>query len=93
MPRISRRARDADGRTIEPMTLGNMREVGVDRVLLSCVAVQCGWSGSHGVSQWPDDFPVPDVGARIPCPKCGAREVDSRPDWPQRKTETRYPSF
>jgi hypothetical protein len=31
------------------------------------------------VSEWPDSVYVPDVGARISCPKCGERDLDSRP--------------
>jgi hypothetical protein len=78
---IKRRARDKDGNAIEPMTLGNMREHGIERVEVSCARPDCGYAKSVTVSEWPDDFPVPDVGARIPCPRCGAPELDSRPDW------------
>ena len=81
MSAIKRRARDKDGNAIEPMRLGNMREHGIERVEVTCVAAECGYSKSIAVSTWPDAFPVPDVGARLKCPKCGAPELDSRPDW------------
>ncbi len=63
------------------MTLGNMRQHGIERVELTCAAVECGFSRSVAVTTWPDSYPVPDVGLRIACPKCGAPEVESRPDW------------
>lgn len=91
MSRINRRARDAEGRTIAPMTLGNMRALNVDRVTLCCVETGCGWSKSVGLSEWPDDVAVPDVGLRVPCPRCGAPETDSRPDWPKRQVATHAP--
>lgn len=66
-----------------PLTLGNMRELGGERVTLSCVETGCGWNGSRGVTQWPDAFFVPDIGIALACPRCGAEGLDSRPDWPE----------
>jgi len=81
MTRISRRSRDKDGNVIEPMTLGNLRGMGVTRVEVSCVVPTCGYTKSVAVSEWPDDVAVPDVGLRLRCPRCNAPELDSRPDW------------
>ena len=81
MTRIKRRARDKDGNAIKPMTLGNMGQHGMERVEVACVADECSYSRSVSVTRWPDEFPVPDIGARLTCPRCGAPEVDSRPDW------------
>ena len=83
---IRRRARDANGQTIEPMTLGNMRTLGLTCVVVTCVAEGCGDEKAVGVSGWPDTAYVPDVGLRLKCPKCGALELDSRPDWTERKS-------
>jgi hypothetical protein len=45
-PRNPRRAYDADGNEIRPMSLGNMREHGVRSVLALCQETSCGHSGS-----------------------------------------------
>jgi hypothetical protein len=45
-PRNLRRAYDADGNEIRPMSLGNMREHGVRSVLAICQDASCGHSGS-----------------------------------------------
>jgi hypothetical protein len=81
MATIRRRARDKDGNAIEPMTLGNMRQHRIERVEVYCVRPECGYAKSVAVSDWPDHVAVPDVGLRIACPRCGAGELDSRPDW------------
>ena len=51
--------------------LGALRRLGLERLEVSCVAPNCGYEKSVTVSNWPDDIPVPDVGARLTCPKCG----------------------
>src|SRR5215204_6375227 len=57
---ISRRARDREGKIIEPMTLANMRENGVGSVVATCA--KCRPEGVLDVQRWPADTPVPDVG-------------------------------
>jgi hypothetical protein len=54
--RNPRRAYDAEGNEIRPMSLGNMREHGVRSVLAICQKVSCGHSGSVNVDDLPDDF-------------------------------------
>jgi hypothetical protein len=63
------------------MTLGNMRSHGIERVEVTCAVAGCGYTKSVAVSTWPAEAFVPDVGSRLRCPKCGAPELDSRPDW------------
>ena len=58
---ISRRARDRDGKIIEPMTLANMRENGVRSVVATCA--KCSHEGVLDVQRWPADTPVPDASA------------------------------
>ncbi len=50
---IKRRARDKDGNAIAPMTLGNMRQHGIERVEVSCAVAGCGYTKSVAVSTWP----------------------------------------
>jgi hypothetical protein len=63
------------------MTLGNMRELGVRRLVLSCL----NHAGRHeallDVSGWPAETEVPSFRPRIKCSKCGGRNVDVRPNW------------
>jgi hypothetical protein len=68
---------------IEPMTLGNMRELGVRSLDVSC------WNCHHqavlSADRWPDDGP------RMVCTGCGIIGADARPRWrgqPPRKTLT-----
>jgi hypothetical protein len=57
--RNPRRAYNADGCEIRPMSLGNMREHGVRSVLAICQEASCGHSGSVNADDLPDDFPEP----------------------------------
>jgi hypothetical protein len=79
-PRNPRRAYDADGREISPMSLGNMREHGVRAVLALCQEASCGHSGSINVDSLPDSFPVPDVSLRLrsTTPRNNARKSNER---------------
>ena len=79
---ISRRARDRDGKVIEPMTLANMRENGVHSVVATCA--KCRHEGVLDVQRWPADTPVPDVGLKLRCSACGGRDVETRPNWSDR---------
>ena len=80
-PRNPRRAYDADGNEIRPMSLGNMREHGLRSVLAICQESSCGHSASINVDDLPDDLPVPDVALRLRCSNCGSRNVKTQPDW------------
>ena len=63
-----------------PMTLANMRALGVFSVDASCA---CGRETSVRVDALPDDLAVPDVRLRLVCAGCGGRPVETRPDWRQ----------
>src|SRR5215216_6242344 len=80
-PRNLRRAYDADGREIPPMTLANMREHGVQSVTAHCQEIGCGHEGSLNIDYLPGDFPVPDVALRMRCSACGSRNVKTIPAW------------
>ena len=75
-PRNPRRAYDADGREIPPMTLVNMREHGVRSVEASCQEIGC---HHHGVINV-DHLPVLDVALRLRCSAC-AKNVRTVPAW------------
>jgi hypothetical protein len=68
---MQRRARDHDGRPVEPMTLANMRENGVRSITATCET--CQHEAILGVDHWPGDMPA-----------CGGREIATRPNWRNR---------
>jgi hypothetical protein len=80
-PRNPRRAYDADGNVIPPLTLGSMRAQGVQSVLAFCATIGCRHEACVNVDALPDDLPVPDVALRLRCSKCGRRSVTTRPNW------------
>ena len=62
-----------------PMTLGNMRSLGVQHLSVHCPA--CHRSVAFDVSPYANDVPVPAFGPRMVCTSCGMIGADARPDW------------
>jgi|AmaraimetFIIA100_FD_contig_51_10582628_length_479_multi_3_in_0_out_0_2 hypothetical protein len=62
----------------EPMTLGNMRHLGVHRLIASCLQDACRHQGLIDVSKYPDDTEVPWFASKVVCAKCGARPPHRR---------------
>ena len=62
------------------MTLGNMRQVGVERLIASYLDDAC---RLVDVSGYPADTEVPWFRSRVKCAKCGGRgnKIDMRPNW------------
>jgi hypothetical protein len=50
------------------MTLGNMRQLGVQRLLATCLIDACRHHGLIDVSKYPDDTEVPWFASKIVCP-------------------------
>jgi hypothetical protein len=74
---------------IEPMTLGNMRQLGNRSLDVSC------WNCHHqavlSADRWPDDAAVPTFALRMVCTGCGIVGADVRPNWkeqPRRQWRT-----
>jgi hypothetical protein len=75
-----------------PMTLGNMRELGVRRLLVSCLNHTCRHEVVFDVSNYPDDTEVSSFVRRMICSKCGGQNAFVRPNWkeqPMRPTTLR----
>ena len=66
-----------------PMDLGNMRRLGVQRLVAHCLNPSCRHEGLIDVSKYADDVAVPWFASKVVCAKCGARgrHIDVRPDW------------
>ena len=58
-----------------PMTLGNMRELGVQR-LIACLNDACRHVALIDVSAYPADTEIPSFRSRVVCAKCGSRDDD-----------------
>ena len=65
------------------MDLGNMRRLGVQRLVAYCLNPSCRHQGLIDVSKYPDDTEVPSFASKVVCAKCGARgrHIDVRPHW------------
>ena len=64
-----------------PMTLGNMRELGVHHLIAFCHNNACRHQALIDVSKYPDETEIPSFRRRVKCGKCGGRDVDVRPNW------------
>ena len=78
-----------------PMTLGNMRELGVQNLIASCLDDACRHVALIDVSAYTADTEVPSFRSRVVCAKCCSRgnKIDVRPNWkeqPTRPTVLRY---
>jgi hypothetical protein len=63
------------------MTLGNMRALGVQRLVASCLNDACRHTALLDVSSYPAETEVPSFGRRAVCGKCGSKRVDVGPNW------------
>jgi hypothetical protein len=73
--RNPRRAYDADGDEIPPVTVGQSLAQGFMTVMAYCETHNCGHSAEMPLKGWPTDLPVPDMALRLRCSKCGSRRV------------------
>ena len=55
----------------KPVTLGNMRANGVRSVIVNCSNATCRHEAIVNVDSLADDVPVPSLGPRMRCQRCG----------------------
>ena len=67
-----------------PITLGNMRANGVRSLIVHCSNVTCRHEAVANVDSLRDDAPVPALGLRMRCDRCGQRGADMMPNWNER---------
>ena len=65
------------------MTLANMRALGVQNLLASCLNDACRHTALINVFSYPAETEVPYFKTRVVCAKCGCRgnKIDVRPNW------------
>jgi hypothetical protein len=61
------------------MTLGNMRELGVRSLAVTCEL--CHHEAVLPVDRWDDVVLVSAFGLRMACTRCGIVGADARPNW------------
>jgi Zn ribbon nucleic-acid-binding protein len=68
------------------MTLGNMRALGVKRLIASCLNPACRHTALIEVWSYPAETEIPYFKSRVVCAKCGSRrdKIDVRPNWKER---------
>ena len=74
-PRNRRRAYDADGNEIPPVTVGQSLADGYRTVMAYCDAASCGHGAQVPLQGWPSDLPVPDMALKLRCSQCGSRRI------------------
>jgi hypothetical protein len=63
-----------------PITVGNIRQLGVRGLIVSCRNPQCRHEATMSVDDYADEIEVPSFAPRMVCGKCGGK-VDVRPNW------------
>jgi hypothetical protein len=71
--RNPRRAYEADGREIEPPTVGSEMAKGFRTVTAFCEAAGCGRNAPVELAAFPPSLPIPDIALRLRCTACGDR--------------------
>jgi hypothetical protein len=69
------------------MMLANMRDLGVQRLLVSCLNHACRHDALLDVSGYPAETEVPSFRPRMKCGTCGGKNVDVRPNWKEQSTQ------
>jgi hypothetical protein len=76
----NRRRFDA-GMRPQKITFGDMREMGVQGVLICRADYHCSHSVALSADRWPDELRLSDLELRLVCRACGRRGADIRPDF------------
>ena len=67
---------------VPPMALGNMRQLGAQNLIASCLNDACRHTALIDVSHYPAETEVSSFRSRVACAKCGSRgnKIDVRPN-------------
>ena len=71
------------------MTLGNMRALGVTRLIASCLNDACRHTALIDVFSYPAETEIPYFRSHVVCAKCGSRgnKIDVRPNWKEQPSQ------
>jgi hypothetical protein len=69
----------------QKITLGEMRESGMQRILVYCGDFRCSHQIDVSADQWPDEVRLSDLEPRFVCQACGRRGADVRPNFDGRR--------
>jgi hypothetical protein len=72
------------------MTLGNMRDLGVQRLIASCLNDACRHTALIDVWSYPAETEIPYFRRHVVCAKCGSRgnKIDVRPNWKEQPAQS-----
>ena len=91
MAGMKRELLEAEDRRRRAATLGEIASNGID---VFCWCNRCGHNAvlraERLVAELGPGFPVPEVGARLRCSGCGAKDIATRPAWPGLGQVTRH---
>jgi hypothetical protein len=83
MAALKRRWQNTREQQISAITVG---ELVTHRVDVFCWCNRCSHHATLPaqvlMAQFGPDFPVPEVGVRLRCSGCGAKDIATRPNWP-----------
>jgi hypothetical protein len=65
----------------QKITLAEMRDMGVRRLLIYCSDYRCSHLIAMNGDRWPDVMWQSDLEPRFVCSTCGKRGADARPDF------------
>jgi hypothetical protein len=71
-------------RAFPPATMANIREQGINTLWATYQRIGCGHEAKI------DDMPVPNVGLRLHCSRCGGRNVTTMANWSESDWHKRY---
>jgi hypothetical protein len=72
----------------QKITFGEMRESGVDRMLIYCADYKCSHSIQMSADRWPDHVRLSDIEPLFVCTACGKRGADVRGLFPPARMGT-----
>ena len=62
----------------QKITFGEMRESGIDRILIYCANYKCSHSIQMSADRWPDHVRLSDIEPLFVCKPCGKRGAEVR---------------
>jgi len=83
MAGFKRKLLAAEDKRLKAITLAELATAGVD---IFCWCNRCSHNAvlaaTRLLAELGPDFPVPEIGGRMRCSGCGAKDVATRPAWP-----------